>query len=229
MAGMTTTADVATDGAAATAADEDVATIADAASAAATDSAAEAASDTTRDTFNSRSAPHGTGLTSCGGRGISRSARRVPLPPPHLPRICKALPEFAEVYENQRCARNHCPRAAHFRVFPAGTLSILLKYLHGNTQQAKPIARCVISHDRLQRVATARRIPLRIQGTDASTYAPSPTSVRRRHQFAAHLLPACRAEFLYPAHGHLERLPPSGEIHAVACGHRLLVSPHNSR
>lgn len=32
-----------------------------------------------------------------------------------------------------------------------------------------------------------------------------------------------------PPHGHLERLPPTAGIYVVTCGHRLLVSAHNSR
>lgn len=33
----------------------------------------------------------------------------------------------------------------------------------------------------------------------------------------------------HPAHQALERVSPTGGFYAVTCGHRLFVSPHNSR
>lgn len=58
---------------------------------------------------------------------------------------------------------------------------------------------------------------------------------RQVGQQALHQPPSPQAGFVPgepasdPAHGHLERLPPPDGIYAVTCGHRLVVSPHNSR
>jgi hypothetical protein len=58
---------------------------------------------------------------------------------------------------------------------------------------------------------------------------------RQVRQQAQHQPPGPQAGFVAgeptrdPAHGHLERRPPTGGIYAVTCGHRLFVSPNNSR